>query len=79
MKYKIYCLEAPDHLKSVEPDGYYMKTRYRHVLIDVDDEVDIFQTNEFDSMETALQFIEDNKEKLKGQKLTILPIVEVPY
>jgi hypothetical protein len=80
MLYKIYCLESPDHMKVTEPDGYYLKTKYRQVLVELDDVLDTFHSNtEFETFEEAINFIEKENEKLKGLKLTILPIVEVGY
>jgi hypothetical protein len=58
-----------------------MKTKYRQVLIDLDDEVSKFRHNEFDSEEEAMEFLEENKydKEFMGKKFTILPIVEIDY
>ena len=79
--YKIYCLESPDVLRSVEPDGYHIKTTNRKVLVDLDDVINIYTRNEFVSQEDAMSFLEKNKgdQELMGKKFTILPIVEIDY
>lgn len=81
IKYKIYCLESPDHLKVVEPDGYVMSTKYRQVLVDLDDVLYLHGRNEFDSIDEAVQLLNDKKEELdlQGKKFTILPIIEIDY
>ena len=79
--YKIYCLESPEVLKSIDPDGYHMKTTYRKVLVEIDDVISTYTHNEFLSQEDAMHFLEKNKgeQELMGKEFTILPIVEIGY
>ncbi len=74
MKYVIYEMVQPSHLKEIEQDGYYQKTIYRDIL----QRLDVRGVEEeHDSMEQAVAEINDKKEKLKYLKLTILPTISV--
>lgn len=79
MGYKIYELVTPEHLQSVEQDGYYLKTISRYVLEELD--INIFGSvdNNYDTVIDAVKAIEKNKEKLKGKELTVVPVINVDY
>lgn len=75
MKYIIYELR-----KSIEPRVEYKN--YSTVLIysEVLEKLDISSIEEEHlTMESAIETIEKNKEKLKYKKLTILPIYEIDW
>lgn len=76
MVYIIYEIVFPEHLKNIERDGYYTKTEYRGVLVELDKNgVD----TRHPSFESAVQEIQQKKEKLKNLKLTILPILQIGW
>jgi len=76
MKYIIYELIQPSHLKESVQDGYYIKTVYRNVL----EELDVPKVeSKHDSMESALSEINSNKELLKHLTLTVLPILSINW
>lgn len=76
MRYIIYVMTYPSHLKEIEQDGYYQKTVYRAVL----ERLDITGVEyEHSSMEGAIAEIHSKREKLKHLELTILPILQISY
>ena len=76
MKYTIYEMIQPSHLKEIKPDGYYQKTIYRDVL----QKLDISGVEEEHStMEGAIAEINNKKDLLKHLRLTIIPILEISY
>lgn len=77
-KYVIYELVQPESLKTVKPDGYYSRTNYCDVLERIYD-VDYRFNDEHKSMQSAVEHINEFKKELAGKKLTILPIINVPY
>jgi hypothetical protein len=76
MKYIIYEMVQPSHLKEIEPDGYYQKTIYRDVLqkLDVSD-----VEEEHSTMESAIAEIHNKKEQLKHLRLTIIPVLSISW
>jgi len=71
MKYKVFELIGKSRY---EPDGHcQMKTVTTYKLEDVEEYQD------FDSIESAEKYIENIKDKYKGQALVILPIYQVKY
>ena len=76
MKYVIYKMVQPDELKEYKPDGYYSKTIYRDVL----QRLDIHGVeDEHSTMESAITEIENEKDRLKHLKLTILPVITISW
>ena len=76
MKYVIYELVQPSHLKEIEYEGYYPKTVMRSVL----QVLDVSRVNEEHStFEDAVKEIENNTEHLKHKSLTILPVIDISY
>ena len=68
MKYIIYEMVKPSHLKEIEPDGYYQKTIYRDVL----QKLDVSGVEEEHlTLESAISEIHNKKEKLKHSYTTI--------
>lgn len=76
MKYTIYELIQPSHLKEVENEGYYINTIHRDVLqkLDVHD-----IESEHDTMESAANEIRKHSDKLKHKTLTVLPIFTIDW
>lgn len=77
MKYVIYEMVQPSHLKEIKQEGYgYTKTIHRNVLEEID-----YPNIEsrHDSFESAVSEITKNAEKLKCLELTIIPIVRVSW
>lgn len=76
MKYVIYEMVCPSHLKEIENDGYYPKTIYREVL----QELDLVGIGkEHKTMEGAINEITNKKDALKHMKLTVLPVFEISW
>ncbi|MCK9544034.1 MAG: hypothetical protein M0R03_18600 [Novosphingobium sp.] len=77
MKYIIYEMITPEHLKKVVPEGYgYTKTLYRNVL----EKLDVSGVeSEHQTLEMAMAEIVSKKDKLKQLELTILPVVTVSW
>jgi hypothetical protein len=76
MKYIIYSLVKPTHLKEIEQDGYYTKFLERSVL----ERLNVTGVDEEHStMESAVGEIIANGEKLKYLELTILPVFSVAW
>ena len=76
MKYVIYVMVQPSHLKELVPDGYHQKTVYRDVLerLDVPGVESIHPT-----MAIAVNEIEKNVDSLKNLNLTILPVISINW
>ena len=74
MKYKIYELVSPEHLKRIDYDGYHPRTIERYVLepLDALDET-------YSSMDDAMNVISAIKEKVRGKSLVILPVVNIHW
>lgn len=77
-KYVIYELVQSELLKTVEPDGYYSKTTYREVLEKISNINSRFN-DEHKTMESAIEYINEIKKKLQYKRLTILPVIDIPY
>lgn len=77
MKYVIYKMINPSHLKEVEQEGYgYTKTIYRSVL----EKLDIPHVEEtHTSIESAMAEITAKKNELKHLTLTIIPVIEITW
>ena len=78
MKYQIFELVGPSILKKYEPDGYHMKSTQGIVLQDVD--IDRYGFEErHESIESAMNEIEEYSDDLKSKTLTIIPIIKIDY
>ena len=78
MKYQIFELVGPQILHKYEPDGYYMKSSQGIVLQDVD--IDRFGFKDcHESIESAINEIEEYSENLKSKTLTIIPMIYINY
>ena len=76
MKYIIYEMIQPSHLKEIEHDGYYQKTIYRDVL----QKLDVSGVEEEHStMESAIAEIHNKKDLLKHLQLTIIPVLSISW
>lgn len=76
MKYTIYKMIKPSHLKEIEPDGYHQQTIYRDVL----EKLDIFGVEEEHlTMESAITEIHNKKDLLKHLQLTIIPVLTISW
>jgi len=76
MKYIIYEMVQPSHLKEIEPDGYHQKTIYRDVL----QKLDVPQVEEeHATMEDAVAEIHNKKDFLKHLTLTIIPVFTINW
>jgi len=76
MKYTIYEMIQPSHLKEIEPDGYYQKTIYRDVL----QKLDVTGVEaEHTTMESAVAEINNKKDLLKHMNLTIIPVLSISW
>lgn len=67
---------SPASLKRIEVEGYYPHTVHQHALEKLD--VVSVQT-EHDTMESAVEEIKKNADKLKFLDLTILPVISINY
>ena len=77
MKYIIYEMIQPDHLKDIVREGYgYTKTVYRNVLEQLD--VDGVES-EHQTLELAMAEIVSKKDKLKHLTLTVIPVVTISW
>jgi predicted transcriptional regulator len=76
MKYTIYQLIQPDHLREIKHTGRYTETIYREVLEELD--IDGVEA-EHQTLEMAMSEIVSYKNKLKNLKLTILPVVQINW
>lgn len=77
MKYTIYEMIQPDHLKDIVRKAYgCTKTIYRDVLEKLD--IDGVECEHL-TLESAMSEIVNKKDKLKHLRLTIIPIVEVSF
>jgi hypothetical protein len=76
MKYIIYELVRPSHLKEIKEDGYYQKTVYRKVLQKLDMN-GIEATHQ--TIESAIAEITTKKDMLKHLTLTVLPVLEISW
>lgn len=78
MKYQIFELVGPSILHKYEPNGYHMKSTQGIVLQDVD--IDRFGFEEcHESIESAMNEIEEYSNDLKSKTLTIIPIINIDY
>ena len=78
MKFQIFELVEPSILKKHEPDGYHMKSIQRIILQDVD--INRFGFEEkHESIESAMNEIEEYSDDLKSKTLTIIPIINIDY
>lgn len=76
MKYVIYEMIKPSHLKEIKEDGYYQKTIYRDVL----EKLDIRGVKEeHPTMESAIAEINEKKDLLKYMQLTIIPVINIAF
>lgn len=76
MRYIIFKMVQPSHLKEIEPDGYYQKTIYRNVL----EKLDVHGVEESHAtMEDAVTEINLKKDLLKFMELTVIPVFNVSY
>ena len=76
MKYTIYEMIQPEHLKEIKPDGYYRKTIYRDVL----QKLDVYGVEkEHPTMESAIAEIHNKKDLLKHLQLTIIPVLTITW
>lgn len=76
MKYVIYELVQPSHLKEIEEDGYHLKTVYRNVL----QKLDIPRVeSEHLSMQSAVAEITDKKDLLRHLELTVIPVFSISW
>jgi len=76
MKYIIYEMVQPSHLKEIESDGYYPETIYRDVL----QKLNIPGVEERHSnMESAIAEIHNKKNLLKHLRLTIIPVIHISW
>lgn len=76
MKYIIYQMIQPSHLKEIEQDSYYTKTIYRDVL----QKLDVSGVEEEHlTMESAISEIHNKKDLLKHLRLTIIPILSISW
>lgn len=76
MKYIIYKLEYPEHIRSRSFEGYYPKEIRRAVL----EKLDVSGVyEEHDTFEFAVAEIVKNALLLKGEELIILPVIHVRY
>lgn len=73
MKYRIYSLEYPDHLKEISHDGMGLKTISRAVI----EHVTLNHTGEYQKPEDAIADIKRNAEQLKHHEFILLPIISV--
>lgn len=77
MKYVIYEMIQLDHLRDFVNEGYgYKKTIYRDVLEKLD--VDKVQSEHL-TVESAIEEIQKNKDRLKSLRLTILPVISISW
>lgn len=77
MKYIIYEMVQPSHLKEVKQEGYgYTKTIYRNVLEEIDYP---YVESKHDSFDSAVAEITKNAEKLKNLELTIIPVISISW
>ena len=76
MKYVIYEMVQPSHLREIKPDGYYQKTICRDVLQILD--VNGVKT-EHETFEMAISEIVSKKDKLKQMQLTIIPVISISW
>lgn len=66
----------PSHLKEILEKGYYTETIYRDVL----EKLKVHGVeSEHKTMESAIEEINKNKEKLKNTRLTILPVISIDW
>lgn len=76
MKYIIYEMIQPSHLKEIEPDGYYQKIIHRDVL----QKLNVSGVEEeHPTMERAVAEIHNKKELLKDLRMTIIPVLSVSW
>jgi len=76
MKYIIYKMVQPSHLKEIEPDGYYQKIVHRSVL----ESLDVTGVEkEHSTMESAINEINDKRDMLKYLQLTVLPVLSIDW
>ncbi len=76
MKYIIYKMVQPSHLKEIEPDGFYQNTVYRDVL----EKLDVSGVEEeHPTMESAVAEISSKGDSLKGLQLTIIPVLSISW
>jgi hypothetical protein len=77
MRYKIYEMVEPEHLQKVEHDGYDIKTIVRSVLQEMDYSSRL--SGDYESVEQAMEAIQLNHQQVKYKKLTILPVIDIPW
>ena len=74
MKYIIYKLIQPSHLKEIVYENYFTKTIDRNVL----EKLDIRGVKEeHPTMESAIAEIHNKKDLLKNLELTIIPVFSI--
>ena len=78
MKFQIFELIEPSILKKYEPDGYHMKSIQGIILQDVDINRYGFE-EKHESIESAMNEIEEYSDDLKSKTLTIIPIITNDY
>lgn len=76
MKYIIYEIVQPSHLKEIDNDDYFPKIVNRSVL----QKLDVYDVEkEHSSMESAMLEIENKKKLLKNLTLTVIPVISISY
>ena len=77
MHYKIYELVKPEHLQSKEVDGYHLKTIERNVLQEM--AYSSHLSNDYSTIEEAVEAINKNVENVKYKDLAIIPVVSINW
>lgn len=76
MKYIIYEMVQPSHLKEIEHEGYHTKTIYRDVL----QKLDVYGVEEeHQTMESAIDEINNKRLLLKHLKLTVIQVFTISW
>ena len=77
MKYIIYEMVQPSHLKEVKQEGYgYTKTIQRNVLEEIDYP---YVESRHDTFESAIEEINKNAKKLVCLELTVIPVIRISW
>lgn len=74
-RYKIYSLETSQALYGIVHNSQYDKSPEPQVLC----EVVLSEWNSFGTEDEAMVTLENNKDRLRGKTLVVLPTIKLPY
>lgn len=82
IRYIIYIMDRHELLNKSIPDGYDIRNTENYILEKLENrhlKSSVLYFNDFNSIEEALSFINNNRKDLQYLDLTILPKINIPH